>query len=219
MLHCTTCLWYANAHSLPHSLSYDEAWVVKLYWGFRRNLTVPFRFVVFTDRRRAFPAGIDQEPLLSAEPDGPGYGSFTEPYRLNVPMIHVGLDTIIVGNIDHLARYCLTTGKIALCRDLSPKHRNRSINGVALVPAGHRRIYDEWVADGGQANDMEWLRRYPWACLNDEFPGQISSFKTDMLGERGYGLRRERIVYMHGLPKANALTHIDWVRRHWRIGP
>src|ERR1044072_5686847 len=162
LLHVCTCLWDTNEHSLPASREYDESWVEKLYWGFKRNLTRPFRFVCFTDRIRSFPDGIDQEPLLSAGPDGPIYGCFNEPYRLDAPMILVGLDTVIVGNLDRYADYCMKADRIALCRDPSPKHKTRSINGVQFIPAGNSHVYDEWVADGAKVNDMEWLRRYRW---------------------------------------------------------
>lgn len=200
-----TCLWDANDKSQPFSRGYNERWVEKLYRGFRRNLTVPFEFVCFVDYRRLFeePA-IKQERLSCSSPD---YGSFTEPYRLGVPMILVGLDTIIVRNIDHMAEYCLTGDKIALPRD--PYKPERSINGVALVPAGNRRIYEWWRGE----NDMEWLRRFPWRAIDDMWPGEVVSLKAHDV--RRKGLQDAHIVYFHGEPKPSALGHLDWVRDSW----
>lgn len=206
MLHVATCLWDANDASNEFSRCYDESWVERLYRGFARNLTRPFRFVCFTDRLREFSPQILQQPL-TARPIA--YGSFTEPYRLNEPMILVGLDTIIVRNIDHLADYCLSADKIALPRDF--KHPDRSINGVALVPKGWRRIYDEWSGE----NDMEWLRNYPWRPLNDEFPAQVVSYKMDVRWRADVLPAEARIVYFHGKPKAQDLGHIGWVRDNW----
>jgi hypothetical protein len=151
LLRVVTCLWQPNQHSLPGSLCYTDEWVDKLYRGFRRNLSLRFEFVLFTDKYRRFQEPIRQEILSNKEPD---YGSFTEPYRLNEPMILVGLDTVIVGNIDHFWNYCFTADKIALCRD--PYKLERSINGIALVPAGFRWIWDTWQGE----NDMEWLRQH-----------------------------------------------------------
>lgn len=204
-LHVVTCLWEANEKSQPFSRCYDESWVEKLYRGFKRNLTIPFEFVCFVDYLRDFtePA-IRQQRLTTSNPD---YGCFTEPYRLNVPMILAGLDTIVVRNIDHLARYCLQGDKVALPRD--PYKPERSINGVALVPAGNRRIFDWWQGE----NDMEWLRRFPWQPIDDLVPGQVLSLKAHDV--RRKGLQDARVVYFHGEPKAPSLGHLDWVKEHW----
>jgi len=200
-----TCLWSANRHTQDFSRGYDEEWANKLYRGFVRNLSVPFQFVVFTDKERKFCDGIDQERLGSPEPD---YGSFTEPYRLNEPMILVGLDTIVVGNIDHMAEYCLTAYKIALPRD--PYQPDRSINGVALVPAGWRKIFDDWRGE----NDMEWLRTFPWKPIDHLFPGEVLSVKAHRL--RDVGIGKAKIVYTHGKPKPPDLMKFDWARENWK---
>lgn len=199
-----TCLWEANSNSQPFSRDYSEDWVEKLYRSFARNLTVSFQFVVFTDYEREFSEPIEQRRLITTNPD---YGCFTEPYRLNLPMILVGLDTLIVGNIDHMAQWCLTGDKIALPRD--PYQPDRSINGVALVPAGQRRVFDWWRGE----NDMEWLRTFPWQPIDDLWPGQVLSLKFHDV--RRKGLQGAKVVYFHGQPKANSLTHLDFVREHW----
>lgn len=205
MLHVTTCLWDANKHSPPTSRCYDESWVEKLYRGFRRNLTGRFRFVLFTDRLRKFSEPIEQEMLSVPEPD---FGSFTEPYRLNEPMIQVGLDTVIVGNIDHFWNYCIADEdrKILLPRD--PYKPERSINGVALVPAGQRRIWDEWRGE----NDMEWLRQHDTGFIDDIWPGHCLSLKAADV--RRKGLQGARIIYFHGTPKMHQLN-LPWLKDHW----
>lgn len=205
MLHIACCLWDANEKSESFSRCYDESWANKLYAGFRRNLTRPFRFVVFTDRKRKFASGIEQEFLASKKPD---YGCLTEPYRLNEPMILVGLDTVIVRNIDHFADYCLSADKVALPRN--PYKLEQSINAVALVPAGHRRIYDECRGE----NDMDWMRKQDTAFIDDFWPGQVLSLKAHRIRDVGFG--DARIIYMHGRPKADALGHLDWIKQHWR---
>lgn len=205
LLTVATCLWDANERSLPTSRCYDETWVNKLAAMARRNLTVPHRFVCFTDRTRRFDAGIEQERLTAARPD---YGSFTEPYCLNAPMILMGLDTVIVGNIDPMAHYCLTAPKIALPRD--PYQPDRVINAVALVPAGHRALWDDWRGE----NDMDWLRSRDTTFLDDLFPGAVLSLKFHDI--RRKGLQGARIVYMHGQHKPHQLLHLPWVREHWR---
>jgi hypothetical protein len=204
MLHVATCLWDANRHSLDFSRCYDESWVEKLYRGFARNLTVPFRFVVFTDRKRSFCEGIEQQGLIEIVPD---YGCFTEPYRLNQPMILAGLDTIVLGNVDHLAAYCLRDDvKVALPRD--PYAPERACNGVALVPAGQRNVFDAWRGE----NDMEWIRKQPHDFIDDLFPGQVQSFKGSV---RGRGLGDTRICYFHGQEKPHQLPLVPWIAEYW----
>lgn len=205
MLIVSTCLWKENEKTKDFSRGYNELWVERLYRGFARNLTVPFRFILFTDSTRKFDEPIEQLRLSVPTPD---YGSFIEPFRLNKPMILVGLDTIIVGNIDHYADYCKRGELVALPRD--PYQPERSINGVALVPSGHRNIFDFWRGE----NDMEWLRKFPWQPIDDMFPGECLSLKFHDV--RRKGLQGAKIIYFHGKPKPPDLMHLDWVREHWR---
>lgn len=205
MLAVATCLWEPNKHSLPTSRCYDASWVNRLAAMFRRNLTVPHRFVCFTDRPRTFDPGIEQVAMTASTPD---YGSFTEPYRLNVPMILAGLDTVVVANIDRMAAYCVEGDRIALPRD--PYQPDRVINPVALVPAGHRAVWDDWRGE----NDMVWLRSRDTVFLDDLFPDEVLSLKFHDV--RRKGLQGARIVYMHGQHKPHQLMHLPWVREHWR---
>lgn len=206
MLHIATCLWDANRNSQSFSRCYDESWAEKLYRGFKRNLLwTEFKFVVFTDRDRTFNEPIEQRRLTRLPPD---YGSLIEPFVLNEDTIVVGLDTIIVGDIEHMLTYFNSSDKIALPRD--PYRPERSINPIVFVPAGNRRIFDEWRGE----NDMEWLRKQDCIFTDDLFPEQIVSLKFHRI--RDVGLGRARIVYFHGNPKPPELMHLDWVKNHWR---
>lgn len=204
MITVATLLWSPNDKSLAFSTMYDEAWVERLYRGFARNLTRPFRFVCYVDRPRNFAEPIDQRQIASAKP---GYADCIQPFEMGVPMILCGLDTIITGNIDHLADYCLTADRMALPRD--PYHPSRSCNGVCLVPGGLERI----ASDHRGQNDMEWLRGFPHTFIDDLFPGQVHSFKGAV---RDRGLGDSRIVYFHGQEKPHQLPHVAWVGEHWR---
>lgn len=203
MITIATLFWQANAKSLPFSSMYDETWVEKLYRGFARNLTEPFRFVCYVDRPRSFAEPIDQRQLASSTP---GYSDCIQPYEMGVPMILVGLDTVITGNIDNLADYCLAGNTLALPRD--PYHPSRACNGVGLVPAG----MDHVARDHRGENDMDWMRSQPHAFIDDLFPGQVVSYKGAV---EGRNLRDERIVYFHGVQKPHELQHLPWVRQHW----
>lgn len=205
MITVAACLWDANEQSLPFSRDYSEADVDKLYRGFKRNLTVPWRMVCFTDRPRKFEEDVWQERLSAREP---GYGAMIEPFKLNEPSIIVGLDTIVVGNCDDLARYCLEAAAPAVPKD--PFHPETTCNGVVLTPKGHAWVW--WEFPGG--NDMDYVRQQPWAVIDRIFPRAVVSYKGHV---QHYGLEPEnRIVMLHGFPKAGQLTHLDWVADAWR---
>lgn len=204
MITVATLLWDANQNGLPTSSCYSEVWAERLYRGFARNLTAPFRFVCYSERERSFAEPIE---CIASLPSKPSYGDCIRPYELNEPMILVGLDTIITGNIDHLATFCLEAEVIGLPRD--PYMPSRACNGVALVPAGNRHVWESWTG----ANDMEHMRAQDHVFLDDVFPGAVESYKGAV---RDRGLGDTRIVYFHGREKPHELPHGGWVREHWR---
>lgn len=204
MLTVATLLWDANQSSHGFSRIYDETWVTRLRSGFSRHLTQPFRFVLFTDRRRDLPRDIMQVLISTDRPD---YGNCIEPYRLNAPMILTGLDTVVVGNVDHLADYCMTSKIMALPQD--PYDGSRACNGVALVPTGHHFVFDGWNGE----NDMDWVRKQPHKLIDLLFRGHVVSYKGHVRGNGGLG--DARIVYFHGDQKPHQLKDQPWIRKHW----
>lgn len=200
----SACLWDANDKSSDFSRCFTDEWATRFFTGFRRNLTVKTRSVLFTDRCRDLPEFIEQivEPDLGSN----GYGDCVRPFQLNEPMIFAGLDTVVVGNCDKFARYCFEADRIAL-----PRHPYEpvSINGVVFCPAGQRRIFDEWNGE----NDMEWMRLWPHASIDDLWPGRVVSYKASVRGRGGLG--SARIVYFHGKPKMHEAMDEEFVRRNW----
>ena len=208
MITVATLFWQGNRHSRDFSSMYDESWVEKLYRGFARNLTQPFRFVVYTEKGRQFEVPVSLRRINSPEPS---YADCIQPYELGEPMILVGLDTVICGNIDHLADYCLNGDVIALPVDPYAKGRNGeriACNGVALVPAGHEHVFTAW--DG--QNDMEWMRRQEHVFIDDLWPGQVVSYKGHV---RRHGLGDARVVYFHGQDKPHQLAAGNPILEHW----
>lgn len=207
---CT--LWEPNDLSFSFSRMYDESWVEKLYRGFQRNTTRPFNFIVFTDKERKFnEVGIAQTQFLAK--GKPDYATHCiEPYRLGRAMILVGLDTIITGNIDQLVDYCTVPShprkRIAMPRD--PYDARITCNGVGLIPPGWTNIWEE---HNGQ-NDMEWIRSFDPAVIDDLYPGQVVSYKGHVKPRGGIG--DARIVYFHGEEKPHQLDHLSWVTENWR---
>lgn len=209
VLTVTTCLWDANEHSRHFSLCYDETWPEKLYRSFKRNLTAPFRFVVFTDRPRTYAEKAIEQEQIQTKPAH--YGACIEPFRLDCPQIFCGLDTIVVSNIDHLAAYCESADKPAIPRDpfegVSPWART---NAVVLAPAGCKAmLHDGW---GGQ-NDMDWINTRETVLIDDLFPRQVVSYKGRV---QRLGLEEEtRMVFFHGPHKAHELGQVKWIADAW----
>jgi len=199
-------LFNRNSKVHPFSRMYNEEWVEKLYRGFKRNLTVDFRFVVFVDRWRTFQEQKIVQKKLIHPPFG--YHSCVEPYCTEGPMIMVGLDTVVVGNVDFLASHLDKTDRLALPTD--PYHSEKACNGVALVPKGvPEPIYRRWVQT--KQNDMELICSQPHDRIDDLFPGKVVSYKGHVLKN---GLGDARIVYFHGAKKPHEIDE-DFVREHW----
>lgn len=204
MIKVVSLFWEANDESFPFSRMYDESWVEKLYRGFERNLSLPWEFILYTDREREYRHPIKQTIMANPKP---GYADIIQPFELDEPMILVGLDTVVTGCCNDLAQWCLDGKPLALPRD--PFAPYRSCNGVSLVPAGRKSIYD---AHRGE-NDMEWLRAQPHVFIDDVLPGQVKSYKGHVRQE---GLGDERIVYFHGEEKPHQLDRVPWISKHWR---
>ncbi len=219
-----THLWRPNKHSFSFSRCYDESWVERLYRGFERNLTQPFKFICWVDRDyeglyKRSEGKIGQVLLHDKVPD---YSSCLQPYEMGAPMILVGLDTVVTGNVDALADYCLTAKKIALPRD--PNRPHTCCTGVCLVPAGFQHIWTE--RDG--TDDMTYMRRQPHDFIESHFPGQVRSFKggETVPGVWETGLQDTRIVYFHGQSKPHELDPLEhglllehWVGTYIPVGP
>lgn len=213
MINIACAYWTANRLSKQFSRHYTEADVCALYRGFKKHLTVPFRFICWSERERDYAEpGIEQRRLRDEQPS---YGSLTQCYELNEPTIMVGLDTVIVGNCDHLSAYCIGADKPAVPMD--PFFPQTVCNGVTLVPGGNDWLWTEWPGN----NDMDWIRDN-WkagriAAFDALFPGQVVSYKAVV---REHGLTEDtRIVYFHGECKMHELPHVGWIARHWDYRP
>lgn len=205
MITFCSLLWDANEKSQEFSRAYDETWAVKLFNGFRRHCSLPYRCVLYTDRPRDLPKNITQvvQPDLGRN----GYGDCIRPFEMNEPMILVGLDTLIVASIDKLVRWCLDNpGKLAL-----PKHpyEEWSINGVTLWGGRNERIFADWRGE----NDMDWLRAFPHERIDDLWPGKVKSYRAQVHHKP---LGDTRIVYFHGRMKAHELQGERLIQDHWR---
>lgn len=201
-----THLWAPNDQSFAFSTMYDESWVEKLYRGIKRNLTRPFEFICWVDREREFSERGIWQKIIETRPIS--YRACLEPFAMDRPTIIMGLDTVITGNIDHLADHAMRGGQLAVPRD--PFHPHTVCNGVCLVPKGFKHI---WDAADESCNDMVHIRKQDGlAVIDDLWPGHVVSYKGHA---RDNGLGDARIVYFHGADKPHEISD-PWVSEHWR---
>lgn len=207
MLNIVSLLWTPNGKEHGFSRHYDESWAVKLFDAFARNLRAPHKFCLFTDHYRDFPRDATQY-LLRRRPIT--YGSCMEVFRLNEPMIVVGLDTIVLKNLDKWAEYATDpkSDKILLPKD--PYRPDRYCNGVQIVPAGFSDLYEAWNGE----NDMDFIRRArDIEDLDKVFPGEAISYKVHYAPKKKLG--KARVVYFHGKPKMQDIDDQELLE-HWR---
>lgn len=189
---------------------YTEEWVEKLYRGFKRNSTIPFEFICFTDRERDFKEPITQERL-----DTPiDYSALLQPLKLDRPTIICGLDTMIVGNVDHLMLYTLNNGLHAFPRD--PFFPHTICNGVVLAPKHNLQLWQLWEKKQkhyhNYSRDMDFLRSLKARVVMDDlWPGDVVSYKGHV---KDYGLDGVKIVYFHGEQKPHEINE-PWIEENW----
>jgi hypothetical protein len=188
---------------------FTEEWVDRLYRGVARNTTRRFRMVCYTDRPRSFSEDVIQRPIKL------GYRnclSLLEPFADDLGrVVFMGLDTIIVGNIDRLMDY---DGPFAMLQD---PWAPRSCSGVMAYPytpeiwqafeAAHE-LHAATALLGEHPSDMVYLATQPHVLLDD---CGIYSYKAHC---RGGVPADARIVYFHGREKPHELSH-DWIAQHW----
>jgi len=181
-------VYYAPHGGVPDfARGYTPEWVDRLYRGVARNLSTPFRFVCLTERSCAFAEPIEQQSLTTTRWDQ----ACKQLYGIAADrLLLLGLDTVIVGDLDELAAY---GGPLAVPRD--PYHPDMACNAVVLCPSRP----DLAMKHG---SDMRVLDGEPLDWLDDLYPKQVRSYKVHVVPD---GLGDARICYMHGVPKMGAI--------------
>lgn len=220
---------------------YDPSWADKLYRGVRRNMTGPLRCICLTDQPDAkFAEPIEPVPFIYPNHVG-DWMCLNEMFRLDLGVergIIMGLDTIIVSNIDDILGY---SGPIAFTKsheDPAPYERSRArpndkrnvrevCNAVVLYdgpkcahiwetyidnPArANQNSVAEWSA--GLASEMVFWReecREDWDVIP---PGRALNFGHNYL-RRTTPHPTASIVYFHGASKPSEELH-PILSGHW----
>lgn len=225
---------------------YDALYVDRLWRGVIGHLPINHRFICLTD------VPLDVEAL---DPDGgrtsieirpldhdwPGWWSKLELFRLPGPLLYFDLDTVIVGDIEPIARHVqlMRQGDLLMIRDFYNGNPQSGILGWNGDQSGVARAFVEVVASGSTwatgklgaslntearsyRGDGEWIRHHmakqllPVTFAQDVLPG-IYSAKADIHAKHGGRLPADaRIVCFHGVPRPHQLIPAPaWLREHW----
>lgn len=182
-------------------LGRGQDYVDRLYRGVKRNLLVPFAFHVITEK----------------DTDAEGWWAklaMFQPGKFEGRCIGIDLDTIITGNLDHVAGY---RGPFAGLSDFYHPHQFAS--GVMMWEAGVAdHIWTKWVEAGKPTfhpgGDGSWVgQMMPKAeRLQTLYPGQFVSFKKHCVNGLPDGAR---MVCFHGNPRPHMMRDL---MAHWGAG-
>jgi hypothetical protein len=206
-------------------LDRGREYVDALWKAVRKNLSIPHRFVCFTDNMPRY--GLHPYHVRKApHPDLKGWmnkialfkpGVFAEGERV----LYLDLDTVITGSLDDIASYA---GEFAMLSDFTMPHLKAS--GVMAWRGGFgARIWESYEAagfpevvrfagvDDHPGGDGAWVMgQAPRAdVLQDLYPGQVASYKVS----GGVLAPQTRICAFHGRPRPHQITN-GWVPPLWK---
>jgi hypothetical protein len=155
-----------NIICLKHGTKYGPEYVNKLYNMIQRHLTVPHRFVCFTDNAEKLNSKIEIRSLPPLSIQGWWWKPYLfkpDHFAASDTLLFFDLDMIIVKNIDHLANYKPDSfvGLKDVGRVFRPGHHKLG-SAVMKWPAGsYGHIWSNLEKDLNQSKryqgDQEWI--------------------------------------------------------------
>lgn len=204
---------------LKWGAEFGPEYVTRLRDMVARNLTAEHRFHCLTDN----PTGLDGIHTIEL-PAGlkTWFGKvylFSEAFHGFDDVLYFDLDTVIVDNIDFLAR--LRGGKFQALQGFGNAFRLGSAV-MRFTPHDYADIWTRWQEDpgiaqamSGQWGDGQWIQLNigRFFRLQDEHVGKFVSFKWEV---KDQPLPDDAaVVCFHGRPRPHEVEHLDWMRRHW----
>ena len=227
---------------LKYGKKYDPEYVNKLYDMVKRNLTLNFNFVCFTEDPQGINKEIQIKPLpLNKNVQGWWYKPFFFDPNLGIDgtVLFLDLDMIIFRNIDNLFSY--KPGEFCIIRDFNrcrvPSYDKFNSSVFRLDTGQHSHVYYDFIKDPRMISrrfqgDQDWIRH----TIKDGFhywPEEwIMSYKWEMRdrprmvldprGGRNFAETGEpkikpatSIAVFHGDPNPHKCND-PWVKNHWK---
>ena len=230
------CLKYGN--------KYSAEYVNKLYSMVKRNLTVPFEFVCYTEDPSDIDTDIRVEPIQII----PGVSGwwykpmfFNPNLGLKGTILFFDLDVIVFDNIDNLFSY--EAGKFCIIRDFNRhviKNYNKFNSSIfRLTTNMHQHVYTDFIKNTNAQikrfqGDQDWLRASIKEGTYTYWPDEwIQSYKWEMRnkprfdnsprGQRDFETTGDPVVkdatsvaVFHGDPNPHNCKD-QWVINNWTI--
>lgn len=183
----------------PPDKTYDHNYVNRLYQMCKRQLSVPFKFLCFTDD----PSGLKCESRKL--PNGlVGWWNKLYLFKsglLKGKVLYLDLDTIIIDSLDFVSSF---EGDFAILRDF---YRPEGYGSGVMLWNKAPDLWDEWnkagKPDHGLGDQGFVEKRIKNALrLQDLFPQKFVSFKADCSEKIPEGAA---VVCFHGVPKPHQL--------------
>lgn len=227
---------------LKHGTKYDSAYVNTLYSMIKRNCTVDYEFVCFTEDSSGLDKDIRTLPLPHI-PATKGWWYktffFSPDFPLKGTILYLDLDVIIFRNIDNLFTFC--PGQFCILKDFNrsirPDWKKFNSSVFRLESGSQAHVYNNFIKDpatpirrfhGDQdwifdqiRKDFQywpdsWIQSYKW-----EMRGRPAMVR-DNRGSRNFSapgtpkiLDDTSIAVFHGEP--NPHNCVDpWCKENWR---
>jgi hypothetical protein len=160
-----------NVVTLKWGTRYGVEYVNKLFAAVSRNLSLPFRFVCFTDDDKGLTEGILPFPIPEINIDPPALYTgwrklclFQKNLPIEGPCLFLDLDILITGNLDDFFRF--EPDKIPIIRDWVTLRRKLFPKGP---PVGNSSVF-RFVANKCTFVYEQFLRERDWALSNFQPP-------------------------------------------------
>lgn len=227
---------------LKFGTKYSARYVNTLYTMVERNLTMPHKFICYTEDPTGVDKHIETRPLPAMRNVSGWWFKpmfFDPSLGLDGTILFLDLDIIIFKNINHLFEY--RPGTFLIIRDfnryLLKQHKKFNSSVFRLQAGQHSHVYQEFKQRPQQVmsrfmGDQDWL----YHKIKDNFdywPDEwIQSYKWEMRrrapldkapkGERDFVsqgdpniLNDTAIAVFHGDPCPHYCKD-DWVKEHWK---
>ena len=205
--------FYNGRHRVEYSAK-DVEW---LYKQVQKHVTVPYRFVCFSD----IDIPCERIQLLHGWIGWWSKMELFRPGRLPGRTFYIDLDTVLVNNIDDLV-VSAKPDEFIMLGNLSGHPTYGS--GLMAWEGDYSYLYREFAADA-----KKYMREYVTSLkcgdqgfiaehldgiirFQDRYPNSIISYKFDML-KRGVTLDNASIVCFHGKPKPKEVD-LPWVPKY-----
>ena len=225
---------------LKYGDKYSAEYVNKLYSMVKRNLTIPFEFVCFTENSEGIDSEIRVEPLkVQSGITGWWYKPmfFDKQFPLKGTILFFDLDVIIFENIDKLFRF--QPGKFCIIRDFTRhqiKDWSKMNSSVFRLETGSLSyVYDNFMSNvklhtkrfhGDQdfiysqvQKDFcfwpdEWIQSYKWEMRGKPPTSRVNGVRNFVKPGEPKILPETSVAVFHGEP--NPHNCIDpWCASNW----